>query len=264
MSARASMTWMLAGPEAWNRRRLQILLGVGALVVAAVLAGMVWSVIALIGGGKANDRPRAESGAAERNSDAAPPSSIDAAQPGSLSNGSTGTIKIPQPSTLGAAQVGTGFPQSAKGALAQLIAIDRRAIESASVVTAQDVVGAWAAPGGPSPESWSGVAAVRTLLEGARLPATGSTDLVIRLEPAMGLIQDVGVGRATVCVDFILTAGVVGNQPDRVAAADCQHMIWRGDRWAIAPGAEAALTPSLWPGTQASYNVGYQWLELLP
>ena len=74
------------------------------------------------------------------------------------------------------------------------------------MVTAQDVIAAWAAPGGPSAESWSGVAAVQTLLEAAGLPANGSTDLAIQLEPAMGLVQDAGTGTATVCVDFILTA----------------------------------------------------------
>ena len=80
----------------------------------------------------------------------------------------------------------------------------------------------------------------------------------------MGLVQDTGTGTATVCIDFILTAAVVGNQPDRVAAADCQHMTWDGDRWAVASGEEAAPTPSVWPGTRASYDAGYQWLEVSP
>lgn len=264
MSARTSISRILAGPEEWNRHRLQLLLGLAVIAVVAVVAGIVWSVIELIDVEAASDGPNAEPTTADRNSTTAPRSSIDDAQPGPLSMRSTGTIKVPQPSTLGEAQVGTGFPQSAEGALAQLIAIDRRAIESSSVVTAQDVIAAWAAPGGPSSESWSGVAAVQTLLEAAGLPAHGSTDLEVQLDPAMGLIQDAGIGTATVCVDFILTARVVGNHPDRVAVADCQHMTMRSGRWVIAPGEEAAPTPSLWPGTQASYDVGYQWLEVLP
>lgn len=264
MSARTSMARMLAGPEEWNRRRLQVLLGVAALVVAAVVVGIVWSVIELLDTGAAEDTPATGSGTANRESVAAATDSIDDARPGPLSTGTTGTIKIPQPSTLGEAQVGTGFPQSAEGALSQLIAIDSRAIESASVVIAQDVIAGWAAPGGPTRESWSGVAAVQTLLEAAGLPANGSTDLAIQLDPAMGLIQHTDVGAATVCVDFILTATVAGNQPDRVAAADCQHMTWRGDQWVIAPGEEAAPTSSLWPGTQASYDAGYQWLAVQP
>jgi hypothetical protein len=264
MSARVSMARMLAGPEEWSRRRLQILLFIAAVVVGAVVAGIVWSVIELASVGSVNNNRSAVSGPPDGRAGAVSGSTIDGAQPAPLSVGTTGTIRIPQPSTLGDVQVGTGFPESSEGALAQLIAVDRRAIESASVVTAQDVIRAWAAPGGPSPESWSGVAAVQTLLEAAGLPATGSTDLAIQLNPAMGLIQDAGVGRATVCVDFILTASASGSQPDRVAAADCQRMTWRGNRWAIARGEEAASTPSLWPGTQASYDVGYQWLETKP
>ncbi|GAA0985014.1 hypothetical protein ENKNEFLB_01581 [Nocardioides aquaticus] len=264
MSARTSVARMLAGPEEWNRRRLQLLLVVAVLVVIAVVAGIVWSVIELLGAGATPHSPSAESGTAARDSAAARATSIDEARPGPLSTGHTGTIRIPQPSKLGGAQVGTGFPPTAEGALAQLIAIDRRAIESASVVTAQDVIAVWAAPGGPSAESWSGVAAVQTLLEAAGLPANGSTDLAIQLEPAMGLVLDAGTGMATVCVDFIVTARVVGNPPDRVAAADCQHMTWHGDSWAIASGEEAEPTPSLWPGTQASYDAGYRWLEFLP
>lgn len=264
MSARTSVARILAGPEEWNRRRLQVLLGIAALVVTAVVAGLVWSVVELLGAGAVGDGQSAESGSDEGEPGVLPTPEIDDARPGPLSKGSTGTIKLPQPSTLGEAQVGTGFPASPEGALAQLIAIDRRAIESASVVAAQDVIAVWAAPGGPTPESWSGVAAVQALLEAAGLPADGSGDLAIQLDPAMGLIQDAGAGTATVCVDFVLTATVAGHQSDRVAAADCQHMARRGERWEIAAGEEAAPTPSLWPGTQAAYDAGYQWLEVLP
>jgi len=263
MSARTSMARMLAGPEEWNRRRIQVLMCVVVIVVAAVVVGIVWSVIELLGAGGTTLSSSAESDTAASDSRAGRTTSIDEAHPGPLSTGHTGTIRIPQPSKLGEAQVGTGFAQSPAGALAQLIAIDRRAIESASVVSAQDVIAAWAAQGGPSPENWSGVAAVQTLLEAAGLPASGSSDLEIQLEPAMGLIHGAEAGTATVCVDFILTATVAGKRPDRVAAADCQHMDWRGDHWAIAPGEEAAPTPSSWPGTQASYDAGYQWLEFL-
>ena len=52
----------------------------------------------------------------------------------------------------------------------------------------------------------------------------------------------------------------------QVAAADCQRMVWQDDatggRWVIGPGEEPAEAPSLWPGTQASFDAGYQWLEV--
>jgi hypothetical protein len=263
MTTRTSVARMLAGPEEWSRRKLQVFLVVTAVVVIAVVAGIAWSVIELLSVGAADNNTAGTSTTVD-GSGVPPMSSMEGAEPGPLSTGSAGSINVPQPSTLGEAQVGTGFPESAEGALAQLIAIDKRAIESASVVTAQDVISAWAAPGGPSSDSWSGVAAVKTLLESAGLPANGATDLAIRLDPAMGLVRDAEMGRATVCVDFILSVTVGPSRPARIAAADCQHLAWAAGRWEIATGAEALPTPSLWPGTQASYDNGYQWLEVQP
>lgn len=260
MPARIKVARMLSGPEEWSRRRLQALLAVAAVVMVAVLGGIVWSVVHLVqaDAGPVHVKDAEGAGAAR----AWGPTSADGAQPGTLSSGSTGVIHIPQPRSLGKAQVATGFPKSTEGALAQLIAIDRRAIESGSVVTAQDVIAAWAAPGGPTPTTWSGVAAVRSLLESAGLPADGSPELAIQLEPAMGLVQDEIA--PTVCIDFILSVTVRGGEPARIAVADCQRMTWTGDRWVIAAGDEATPSPSLWPGSQASYDAGYQWLEVEP
>lgn len=259
MPARVAVARMLSAPDQWSRRRLQVLLAVAVAVIAGVVIGIVWSVIELVQG----DHGSAHAENAERT---APEqlrgdSAVDGSQPSALSRGSTAVIHIPQPRSLGQAQVATGFPRSTEGALAQMIAIDRRAIESESVVTAQDVIAAWAEPGGPARDSWSGVAAVQSLLESAGLPANGSTELAIRLEPAMGLVQD---ETPTVCVDFILSVTVRGREPARIAVADCQRMTWTGDRWVIARGDEATPTPSLWPGSQASYDAGYQWVEVEP
>lgn len=258
MPARLAVARMLSGPDEWNRRRLQVFLGVAGAVMAAVVGGIVWSVLELVQVHHGTPTEDVEKTSADR---AWRSTSVDAAQPGALSKESTGVIRIPQPRSLGEAQVATGFPKSKQGALGQLIAIDRRAIESGSVVTAQDVIATWAAPGGPTADSWSGVAAVESLLESTGLPANGSTELAIRLEPAMGLVQDQA---PTVCVDFILSVTVRGGEPARIAAADCQHMTWTGERWVIAAGDEAAATPSLWPGSQSSYDAGYQWLEVEP
>jgi hypothetical protein len=256
---------LLAGPQEWNRRRLQILLGAGAVVVLAVAAGIVWSVLELLQHGSASS---SATGQGHDSKVARLPAyggdgSLTRAQPGPLSAESVAGIKLPQPAAIGAAQVGTGVPHSPGGAMAQLIAIDQRAIASASVVTAQDVITAWAAPGGPTPTSWSGVAAVQTLLESAGLPANGSSDLTIQLDPEMGRIQHAGE-EPTVCVDFVLSATVRGGAPTQSAVADCQHMTWLGGRWVIASGPEATPTASLWPGTQASYDAGYEWLEIQP
>ena len=262
MSARLSAARVLSAPEEWTRRRLQVLLAFAAVVLTAVLVGVIWSVVALLTvGGAGSSRSGAVATVGRPSGLASVP--IAGAQPGPLSSVDAGSIPVPQPSRLGEAQVGSGFPRTPEGALGQLIAIDQRALQSASVVTAQDVISVWAAPGGPTAATWSGVAAVQRLLESAGLPANGSPELTIQLDPAMGRV-DMDGARTTACVDFVVSATVTGSQPTRIAVADCQHMVWQSGRWVIAPGEEAPAMPSLWPGTQASYDVGYQWLEIQP
>jgi hypothetical protein len=248
---------------AWDRCRLQILLGVSALVFVALIAGAAWSLTTLLHGdsGHHGSAPTASSRAADDRT--AEPGGAGFT-PGPISTDRAQHLAIPQPRGLGPIQVATGFPRSPNGALAQLIAIDRRAIESASVVTAQGVIERWAAPGGPSPASWSGVKAVAILLESAGLPADGSSDLQVELRPAMALIHDPSPKRATPCVDFVMSTSALGATPSRVAVSDCQHMVWSGGRWMIGPGAEAASPPSVWPGSRSSYISGYRWIETVP
>ena len=79
----------------------------------------------------------------------------------------------------------------------------------------------------------------------------------------MGLIKGtVGADFVVPCVDFVITASTTSGTAQRVAAADCQRMVWAGDRWVIGPGDEPAPAPALWPGSQESFDAGYQWLEV--
>lgn len=48
MAARLAVARMLSGPEEWDRRKLQILLGVAVALALALLAGIIWSVVALL------------------------------------------------------------------------------------------------------------------------------------------------------------------------------------------------------------------------
>lgn len=250
----------------WTRRRLQILLGGGVAVVLAVLAGGVWSVASVVTGG--SDVVDSSNGAMQSAQDQLasrqlPDAPLEAAQPGSLSSGETGTLEIPAPMEVGEVGVATGFPHTPEGALAQLAAIDSTALTSASVRVAQNVIAHWAAPGGPTAESWSGVQAVAALLESAGMSSDAQNSIAIAVEPKMGYIKGtVGDDFVVPCIDFIVTATIAAGQPQQVAAADCQRMVWQDDRWVIGPGEEPAPAPSLWPGSQASFDAGYQWLEV--
>lgn len=257
----------LADPDTeWNRVRLQVLLGAAVVVVLGLVAGGVWSVVSMLSGAGTNGDTGSDSdmSAQDRLADEQlPEAPLEAAQPGSLSSGETGTIQIPPPMEVGEVGVATGFPQTPEGALAQLAAIDSTALSSASVRVAQDVITEWAAPGGPTAESWSGVQGLAALLESAGMSSDAQNTITISVEPKMGFIKGtVGDDFVIPCIDFIITATTSAGQPQQVAAADCQRMVWQDDRWVIGEGEEPAPAPSLWPGSQPSFDAGYQWLEV--
>jgi hypothetical protein len=258
-----------SGTPEWGRARLLTLLVVSALVALAVLAGLVLAVVAAL----TQDAPGPADGAAQA---AAPPTGMsrrdalaaapmpsvapEAALPGPLATEAAGVLELPRPAGVGPAEVPTGFPRTPEGALAQLAAIDVTAMESGSIDGVRRVIAAWAAPGGPTPETWSGVDGMARLLSAAGLSSAGSPQLAILVRPAMGLIKGtVGAEFAVVCVDFEFTVTV--EQTFRIAIADCQRMVWAGDGWVIGPGTEPAPAPSVWPGTDAAIAAGYRDLR---
>ena len=168
-------------------------------------------------------------------------------------------IVLPTADSSGPAGVATGFPQTPQGALAQLAAVDSAALGSASLLGARAVIAGWAMPGGPTPASWSGVRAIAGLLDAAGTSG-GSGGLAVVAIPAMGLIKGtVGTGAVVACVDF--EVDVTLNSTARGALADCQRMVWAGERWMIGPGAEPADPPSVWPSTDLARQVGYRDLR---
>lgn len=258
-----------AGAPVWSSARLLATVAAGAVAVLALLVGLVFAVVTGLGDG-ASRRAGAAPGpipASTAMSDedalaAAPMPSADpaAAQPGPLSTREAGSLELPRAGGTGPAEVPTGFPRTPEGALAQLAAIDMAAMQTGSVDDARRVISSWAAPGGPTSESWSGVKGMAELLSSAGLPGGGSPQLAIVVRPLMGLVKGtVGPGFAVVCADFEFTVTVA--QTSRIAVADCQRMAWAGERWLIGPGAEPAPAPSVWPGTDAAIAAGYRELR---
>ena len=189
-----------------------------------------------------------------------PTAEPDDALPGPLSTRVPEVIELPRPTGTGPAGVPTGFPQTPEGALAQLAAIDVTAMETASLDGVRQVVTDWAAPGGPTPHTWSGVHGMADLLAAAGVSGVGSPQLSVVVRPVMGLVKGtVGPDFAVVCVDFEFTVTVT--QTARAAVADCQRMTWAGDRWLIGAGPEPAAAPSIWPGTEAAIAAGYRELR---
>jgi hypothetical protein len=183
-----------------------------------------------------------------------------ASRPGQLTTKRFEETVLPAPTRLGPVGVSSGFPRTPEGALAQLASIDQRVLQSASVVTAQRVIRAWAVPGGPTPESWSGVRGVAALLGSAGVAGDGGSVLTVSASPEMGLIKGtVGSDFVVACVDFVVTATMTKSAS--VAVADCQRMAWVDGRWMIGAGREPAPAPSVWPGTMEAWRVGYRVLR---
>jgi hypothetical protein len=154
--------------------------------------------------------------------------------------------------------VATGYPHTPQGALAQLAAIDTTALQSASLPGVRAVITAWAAPGGPTTQSWSGVRAMASLLGSARVPAAGSPGLRVAVRAAMALVKgQVGDDFVVGCVDFGVDI-VTGAAMTDTVAVDCQRMLWQDGRWIIGPGPEPAPAPQVWPDTDAALDAGYR------
>jgi hypothetical protein len=141
--------------------------------------------------------------------------------------------------------------------MAQMAAIFESAMESGTLAGARSVLRDWAMPDGPTTTNWSGVASMASLLSEFQLSGAGSADLDIKVTPAMGLIKGtVGPDFVIPCVDFEFD--VTLDDTIRFGTAACARMVWVGDRWMIGPGREPADPPAVWPGTDASYDVGYR------
>lgn len=182
------------------------------------------------------------------------------AQPSALSTRDPGFILMPESTAVGPAGVPSGFGHTPAGALAQLGAIDKTALDSASLGGARAVIEHWAAPGGPTAATWSGVRAIADFLTAAGLSAGKAPNVALTATPLMGLVKATdGADWVVACVDFEVDATLI--RTARVAVADCQRMLWADDRWVIGPGAEPAPPPSIWPGTDAAIDAGYKELR---
>ena len=265
----------------WDRGRLIAVFAAAATGCALVLLGLGLAVYYTLqparhlasarpgnaGGGRSAGASRslagpggqqvAEDALANR---AMPAVSVDAAQPGPVSSRDPGQIVVPVATRTGPAGVPTGFPHTPQGALGQLAAIDKTAMQSGSLAGVRAVIADWGVPGGPTPTSWSGVKAMTDFLNSAGLSGGGGSLLSLVVTPLMGLIKGtVGPDFVVPCVDFQFDATLQTTL--RVADADCERMVWQDERWVVGPGSEPANPPSVWADTDIAITVGYKDLR---
>jgi hypothetical protein len=243
--------------ETWTRRRLQALLLISAVVAVAVCAAATLTTINLLSDPSRDPRTVGADHARQQGTtlgddtaEVSPEDELAArpmragdpalAQPGPLSTRDVAALRLPPPTGRDTSGVATGFPHTPIGALAQLVVIDQTALQSVSIPATQALIERWAAPGGPTPETWSGVAGVAALLSAADVPADGTGQLTVTAVPSMGLIKGtVGDDYVVPCVNLTVTATLgsttLGGSTHRTAVADCQRMTCTGTRWVIGP-----------------------------
>ncbi len=265
-----------AEPPVWSRNKLFTVMAGAVVVVALLVTGLVLAAIyalapqdstaaASTGGQDGSVAGESQVESADPRHDALanepmPTAEHSDAIPGPLSTRDPGVIELPRATAVGPADVPTGFPHTPEGALAQLASIDVTAMQTGSLPGVREVITGWAAPGGPTAETWTGVYGMARMLSAAGLSDSGSPQLAVVVRPAMGLIKGtVGPNFAVVCVNYEFTVTLA--QTARIAIADCQRMIWDTDRWIIGPGPEPFPAPSVWPGTDLAIEVGYQDLR---
>lgn len=271
-------------PPDWTREKMLALLAGAALTGLVLAAGLILAVVYAIhpaghtAGHTAASRAEATGPAgAHAHAGGGPPAGSSpedvlaarvmpkvpdsASHPGPVSMRDPGRpIVLPAATRVGPAGVPTGFPRTPEGAMAQMAAIDQVALQSGSLAGVRAAIAVWAAPGGPTATSWSGVKAMATFLDAAGLSGGGSDQLALVATPLMGQLKGhVGGGFVVPCVDFELDVTLA--QTSRGAVADCERMVWTDGRWLIGPGAEPVSPPSVWPDTDTAISVGYRDLR---
>ena len=160
---------------------------------------------------------------------------------------------------MGPADVPTGFPPTPQGALGQLAAIDTTVLTAMSIEHTGAVHQAWALPGAPGVEQWAMTGNVQAFLAASGSPTLDDIS-VVTVAPVAGQVKGTDGDDWTVaCVLLDVRATITAFA--RIGYGHCERMQWhddgQGGRWMIAPGAQPALAPSTWPGSQAAVDAGW-------
>ena len=263
----------------WDRRRLLLTLaGVSSaavLLVAGLVYAVVWGIASATAGASGGDgRPstgpvRVDADTAEQRRDAiaaTPMTSVaaSAALSGTPAPVPGPTVSVPAATTVGPADVPTGFPPTAQGALGQLAAIDTTVLTSMSIAHTGAVHQAWALPGAPGVEQWAMTSNVQAFLAASGSPTLDDIS-VVTATPVAGQVKGTDGEHWTVaCVLLDVRATITASA--RIGYGHCERMQWhddeQGGRWMIATGAQPALAPSTWPGSQAAVDSGWAtWVD---
>ena len=250
----------------WGRRRL---LAIGVTLALVVVSGLVGLVYAMHGAfassgashdGAAMAVDALPSGHARKEAIAAEPMlrvSPQDSRGGTPAASPAPTIAVPAATSLGPAEVPTGFDRSPEGAVGQLAAIATTVLQGMSIPQVRGVHEHWSAPGAPGVDEWALTAAVQAFLAseaGRHVDEPGTS--IVTVPVAAQIKGSDGDDWVVACVLLDVTVTVVTEA--RAAYGYCERLQWADDRWVIAPGASPAPAPSTWPGTDLATAAGWR------
>ncbi|MCA1196170.1 hypothetical protein [Saccharopolyspora sp. 6V] len=186
-----------------------------------------------------------------------------AVRPQPLSTGSAGPpIVLPPTHPVRGSGIPGVVPGTARGALAQLAALDQAALRGADPDLYSRGFTALSEPGAPAAAETGMHSLLRSLRMSAGMsPAGPVPGMLADFQPTHGQIKGTVGGRfVVVCVLGQLSVDHRG-QTVTAGIGDCQAMRWNGHRWRIAATPLAAPAPSAWPGSDDAVSAGYRELR---
>lgn len=259
-----------APAHGWSRRQLLAMVATVTLAALTITIGLGYAVLAAAT--STSPRTGAEAGSAlgvaeqlpagtsRRDAIAAAPMLVVSradSRSGQPATGVAGTIDVPSATTLGAADVPTGFPHTAEGAVAQLAAITSTVLQGMSMDVARTVHQQWTAPGGVAFAEWELTANVQAFLASAAGAYTDEAWATVAATPVAAQVKGAdGPDWVLACVLLDVQVSIVTNA--RAAYGHCERMQWDTKRWVIGPGAAPAEAPSTWPGTDLAITAGWR------
>lgn len=250
----------------WGKRRLLAIVVAVVLVVVSGLVGLVYAVGGAVassgtsGHGAAVAVDTLPSGRARQDAIAAEPMlrvSPQDSRGGTPAASPAPTIVVPTATSLGPAEVPTGFDRTPEGAVGQLAAIATTVLQSMSIEQVRAVYAQWSAPDAPAVDKWALMEAVEAFLAsdaGRHVDEPGTS--VVTVPVAAQVKGSDGDDWVVACVLLDVTVTVVTEA--RAAYGHCERLQWIDDRWLTAPGEPPSPAPSTWPGTELATAAGWR------
>lgn len=179
----------------------------------------------------------------------------------------TPSLRLPNPKGgKVVAGVGTGFPHSPEGAVAQFAAMDIAAFHDFDTDAAREIYNEFSVPGSVSPDMWMPTRLVPQYFKDNS--SQSQSEMTATYTPVQGLIKGVADGGdvVVVCLNGRLSYSNNGGPTTTAAQWDCARMGWSQTErhWMFARGTAPAPAPLTWPRDATSYKAGFRDLVNVP